>query len=129
MQSDGAADSAAGASAAEGAGSAGLLVETLNRAVPGAGAAVATGADVGGGGTTGGGGFGDAGVGVSELPRPNSCRINWLTASEESSPQAGQIKCTPVREISGVRSKEYFAPQEHWTFMLDQGWGFSRTTP
>jgi len=47
----------------------------------------------------------------------SSSRISWLTYSDESNPQFGQTKRTGFRAISGVISKLYFVPQEHWIFM------------
>jgi len=49
---------------------------------------------------------------------PNSCRTSWFTNSEASSPQLGQMNFTGCVSISGVASKAYLAPQEHWSFMM-----------
>ena len=83
--------------------------EILKRAAPEAG---------------GGGGSGEGGVWPA-----NSCRINWLTKSDESSPQLGQTNFTGWFNISGVASNAYFAPQEHCSFMMGYGLGFNNTTP
>jgi hypothetical protein len=47
----------------------------------------------------------------------SSSRISWFTYSDESKPQFGQAMRTGFRAISGVTSKLYFVPQEHWIFM------------
>jgi hypothetical protein len=44
--------------------------------------------------------------------------MSWLTKSEESKPQLGQMNLTGFFSISGLASKEYFAPQGHCGFMV-----------
>ena len=51
----------------------------------------------------------------------NSCRTRLLTKSEASSPQAGRQTAAGFCAISGVTSKAYLAPQEHWIFILGSG--------
>ena len=57
----------------------------------------------------------------------SSSRTNSLMYSDESSPQFWQTKRMGFRAISGVTSKLYFVPQEHWIFIY--GFGFNSTTP
>jgi hypothetical protein len=73
----------------------------------------------GGGGVTKGAGASGGGAAGAD----NSARTSWLTISDESWPQAGQTKLTGCDAISGVMSKAYFAPQEHWIFMAGLGFG------
>jgi hypothetical protein len=73
----------------------------------------------GGGGATKGAGTSGGGAAGAD----NSARTSWLTISDESWPQAGQTKRTGCDAISGVTSKAYFAPQEHWIFMTGLGFG------
>jgi hypothetical protein len=79
----------------------------------GAGADAAEGMD----GAGGGGGVmdrpGGGGAMVVVGSGFNSRRIISLTAAEESTPQLWQTNRIGCDTISGVRSKEYFAPQEH----------------
>jgi hypothetical protein len=74
-----------------------------------------------GGDASRGAGASDNGGGAAGAA--NSSRTSWLTISEESCPQAGQTKLTGCDAISGVMSKAYFAPQEHWIFMGHSGFG------
>jgi hypothetical protein len=64
---------------------------------------------------------------IAGAPSPRCCRTSCVTKAEASMPHAEQTKCIGCAAISGVTSKVYFAPQEHCSFMVDQG--FSSTTP
>ena len=44
--------------------------------------------------------------------------MSWLTNSDASKPQLGQMNFTGCASISGVASNAYFAPQEHCNFMM-----------
>jgi len=81
-----------------------------------------------GAGAAGGGGVCGRGGGSTGAGAPNSRRTSSFTNSDESSPQVGQMNFTGFCAISGVRSKAYFAPQGHCSFM-GQGLGFNSTTP
>src|SRR5882672_9781921 len=83
----------------------GAAVLTRIRSFPDAAGAAGAG-DAGASGCTGAGAAGCS-----------CCRINSLTGLEISVPQVWQTNCTGCCAISGVTSKEYFAPQEHWTFI------------
>jgi hypothetical protein len=74
------------------------------------GADVCAGAEEGRGAILGAWG---KGASLAAPVRASSCQIKRVMAAEESVPHAGQMNCTPSRAISGVTSKEYFAPQEH----------------
>ncbi len=58
-----------------------------------------------------------AGSGGGGIVRRIPAGSVWLTKSDESRPQLGQTNFTGFCSISGVASKAYFAPQEHWIFM------------
>src|SRR5258708_690335 len=60
---------------------------------------------------------GSSGSGWHAACSASSSRISWLTYSDESNPQFWQTKRTGFCAISGVTSKLYFVPQEHWIFM------------
>src|SRR5258705_10752879 len=47
----------------------------------------------------------------------SSKRIRLLTVSEMSTEQEGQMNCTGFSAMSGVISKAYLAPHEHWIFI------------
>gem|GEM_PF-5052936 len=49
--------------------------------------------------------------------------------ADKSTPQVGHVNTSGCRNISGMASKAYFAPQSQMTFMGDQGLGLSRVTP
>ena len=87
------------------------------------------GANVEGGGAiaAGAGAFAEGGGAIAGLSAANCLRTNWVTNSDASTPQVEQTKCTGWCAISGVTSNVYFAPQEHWSFMMAQG--FNNTTP
>jgi hypothetical protein len=70
-----------------------------------------------GGGSEARDGAGASGNGSRAACSASSSRIIWLTYSDESSPQFGQTNRAGFRAISGVTSKLYFVPQEHWIFM------------
>ena len=57
---------------------------------------------------------------------PSSCRASSSKRAERSTLQLGHAKRGGLRNISGVASRAYFAPQSHWTFIRLQGLGFSR---
>ena len=75
-------------------------------AITAAGAPCPTGRETGG-----------AGVGETGTDLDNSWRIRLLTASEASSPQVWHTNLIGRSAISGVTSKAYLAPQEHWIFI------------
>jgi hypothetical protein len=43
--------------------------------------------------------------------------MSWLTICELSTPHFWQTKVMGAFAISGLMSKEYFAPHEHWIFI------------
>src|ERR1019366_37786 len=87
--------------AAVSAAAAVLEARLPRRDVPAGGAPAGVGAAINGGGASTG------------AAAASSCRINSFTRSDESSPQFWHTNRIGVCPISGVMSKEYFAPHEH----------------
>ena len=77
-----------------------------------------------GGGAISGAGARPSRCGGATLP--SSCRASSSKRAERSTLQLGHAKRGGLRNISGVASRAYFAPQSHWTFIRLQGLGFSR---
>jgi hypothetical protein len=71
-----------------------------------------------GAGVGSGGGGAETGEVYSGAGAPNSFRTISFTNSDESRPHVGQTKVTGFCTISGRRSKAYFAPQGHCSFMF-----------